>query len=1022
MPSILPVGPRIYVNWTGLTDSLVSYWKLDEASGTRNDSHGTNHLTDNNTVTQAVGKIENAAQFTAANTEYLSVASNATLQTGDIDYTIACWVYLDSKTTYRLLVMKDGFPTAGQREYGLTYDFGADRFVFAVFTATDVARQAVANSLGSPATGTWYLVIGWHDSVANTVNIQVNNGTVDSTSTGGALQAASTAPVTFGAASGFAFYHDGRLDEALFTKQVLSSEQRAALYHSTSGLAYPFGLEVTSRAKAPPGVTTERGKDQLRILSPPMAGHFTCTVDNQTKDYSSENEASPLYGFVEPGKTVTVISDPGSGDYPIWKGVLDDIAENPAFPEKDVDFVAIGRLSMLVGQKVSTDLYENITIDEALEHLLDAAEWPAAERTIAVSSVNLIRWALADEDAFAAMLKLLNTEGPSAAIYEGANGYFVFEDRHYRETQTRSLVSNFTFDAPLELDYNPAFKDVVNECVVEVVEREVGEEEIIWELGQAFTLAANESRDFIASVTGGEPFVDAVVPTTLGINEVQSLFVTSDIGDYTDTGGLILSFRGQVTPLTQPEQTDIQNALDALSTIGSGNVSVGSAPLPFQITFQGTLGNQPVELLGVTASGGFGAAIIEVSLGQLADYLVTAGSIASITLNRTAGFSCTITVTAGVSGASVSGLRLRAKRITVLTTHSIKNDYDASASIRKFGLKSISPSIVGDISLDEGLILTNRYVEQNRNRRATGHIQIFNDTNQGLVREISDLITIEDTQTDLDNVFWIEQIRNTFVEGRLQLTTFGVERAHADSHTDSHTDTAHSDSAHTDTHSDTAHTDTAHVDSHTDSASHSDVAHTDTHSDVAHSDSAHSDVSHSDSHSDDHTDTAHSDTVHGDTHSDAAHSDTAHGDTAHSDDAESGHGDSHSDFTDQFFEHGDDHSDDHTDTHSDTAHSDTAHSDAGHTDSHSDDAHTDTAHVDSHSDVAHGDDAHTDTAHSDAAHTDTHSDVAHSDDAHSDTHSDTAHSDAAHADTHSDAAHSDTAHVDSHTDTHSDAS
>ena len=36
--------------------SLVSYWNLDEASGTRNDSHSTNHLTDNNTVTNAAGK------------------------------------------------------------------------------------------------------------------------------------------------------------------------------------------------------------------------------------------------------------------------------------------------------------------------------------------------------------------------------------------------------------------------------------------------------------------------------------------------------------------------------------------------------------------------------------------------------------------------------------------------------------------------------------------------------------------------------------------------------------------------------------------------------------------------------------------------------------------------------------------------------------------------------------------------------------------------------------------------------
>lgn len=1026
MPSILPVGPRIFVEWIkgggDLTTSLISFWKLDEASGTRNDSVGTNHLTDNNTVTQATGKIGNAAQFTSANQESLSRASNASLQAGDIDFTIAFWVMLDSKTHIRFLYAKRDV-TAGRSEYQVAYDHDSDRFAFSVFRATDSIVIVRANNLGAPSTGVWYHIVAWHDATANTISIAVNDGAVDTLATGGSLQAASDSVFHIGSWAGATtFEHNGRLDEAGWWKRILTAEERTALYNNGVGIHYPFTseYELTSRTKSPPGVICERGKDQIRVLSPPMAGHFTCTVDNRTKDYSSEYEASPLYGLVEPGKPIWVVSDTGSGSEPIWKGVLDDISENPG-GQKDVNFVAIGRLATLSGQTISVGLYENITIDEALGYLLDAAGWPSTERSIAVSAVNLIRWWVADEDAFSAMMDLLNTEGPGAAIYERADGYFVFEDRHYRETETRSLVSNFTFDGPLTLDYNPAFKDVVNECIVEVTEREVGEEEIVWELGQSFTLSANESRSFIAS-GGGDPFVDAVVPTTSGINAVQSLLITSDIGDYTDDGGILFTFREQATGLTPPDSGQIQIALEALSSIGSGNVSVPLTPLPFLINFQGTLGNQPIELLGVSATGGFGVILTEVSPGQLADYAVSSGSVASVTLDRTAGFSCTITVTAGASGAVVTGLRLRAKRITILTTHSIRNDYDASGSIRRYGLRSINPSIRGDISLDEGLTLANRYVEHNRNRRGTGHIEIVNDTNQGLVREISDLITIQDTQTDLDNVFWIEQIKQEFLHGSIQRTTFGVERAHADSHTDTHSDVAHSDTAHADSHSDVAHTDTAHVDSHTDSATHSDVAHTDTHSDVAHSDVAHSDVAHSDTHSDDHTDVAHSDDVHSDTHSDTAHSDTAHSDTLHTDSTVSEHGDSHSDFTDQFFDHGDDHSDDHTDTHSDVAHVDTAHSDAGHTDSHSDAAHSDTAHTDSHSDTSHTDSAHSDSAHTDTAHTDTHSDVAHSDDAHSDTHSDTAHSDAAHTDTHSDSGHSDTAHTDTHTDAHGDAS
>src|SRR5262252_1520277 len=77
--------------------NLISYWKLDEVSGSRVDTKGTNTLTDNNTVTSTTGIINNAASFAAASSEYLSLASNATVQTGDIDFTITAWVKMTTK-------------------------------------------------------------------------------------------------------------------------------------------------------------------------------------------------------------------------------------------------------------------------------------------------------------------------------------------------------------------------------------------------------------------------------------------------------------------------------------------------------------------------------------------------------------------------------------------------------------------------------------------------------------------------------------------------------------------------------------------------------------------------------------------------------------------------------------------------------------------------------------------------------------------------------------------------------------
>lgn len=93
---------------TLITD-LAAYWKLDEASGTRSDSAGSSHLTDNNTVTQSSGRVGNAGQFTAANNEYLSVADNAALSSGDVDITVAGWIYLDATFEHKGVLSKGAY-------------------------------------------------------------------------------------------------------------------------------------------------------------------------------------------------------------------------------------------------------------------------------------------------------------------------------------------------------------------------------------------------------------------------------------------------------------------------------------------------------------------------------------------------------------------------------------------------------------------------------------------------------------------------------------------------------------------------------------------------------------------------------------------------------------------------------------------------------------------------------------------------------------------------------------------------
>lgn len=224
----------------GQKTGLVSWWDGAETSGVLIDAHGTNHLTDNNTVTSAAGKVtytaEDASQFVVANSEYLSVTSNSSLQTGDIAFSLAGWVYLDSLTNYRAIITK--WVNDGNLEYSMTYAPAADN-KFRLFVSADgVATVNVLSTLPAVATSNWYFVVAYHDPTANTIGISVNNGTVYTTSHSGGVRAG-TAPVNIGRNPfGSTLGMDGRVACVGFWKKVLSASEITQLYNRGFGMDY----------------------------------------------------------------------------------------------------------------------------------------------------------------------------------------------------------------------------------------------------------------------------------------------------------------------------------------------------------------------------------------------------------------------------------------------------------------------------------------------------------------------------------------------------------------------------------------------------------------------------------------------------------------------------------------------------------------------------------------------------------------------------------------------------------------
>lgn len=201
---------------------LVSWWTLDEAgASTRYDSYGTNHLgvSSAGTVTQAAGVVGNAAQFDGTS-NYLTVASNASLQVGDIDFSVCGWVYLTSLASISTIACKWDTTGSNRQWYLYYYPTGND-FVFSVSsTGSDVIT--VYSSNVSLAVNTWYFVYAFHDAANNVIGISVNNGTIDTQSHALGVYASGTADVSIGGGVG-GLLASARIDNFSFWKRVLPS-------------------------------------------------------------------------------------------------------------------------------------------------------------------------------------------------------------------------------------------------------------------------------------------------------------------------------------------------------------------------------------------------------------------------------------------------------------------------------------------------------------------------------------------------------------------------------------------------------------------------------------------------------------------------------------------------------------------------------------------------------------------------------------------------------------------------------
>lgn len=205
-----------------LTD-LVSYWRMDEVSGTRVDSVGTNDLADSNTV----GELNGAALFVQVNSESLTKADFVFPD----NFTWSVWAYINSTDMAALPTVLScgvGWPDDAQLT-AYVANAGVDQF------------NAFVGSPYTNAVAASYFSDGWHlwnitFDTDNKVRIYLDTVLLGTSAALGG--AAYRTPQTLRVGGPFAVtgYFGGMMKRASLHSSVLSSDQIAEMYNLGDGV------------------------------------------------------------------------------------------------------------------------------------------------------------------------------------------------------------------------------------------------------------------------------------------------------------------------------------------------------------------------------------------------------------------------------------------------------------------------------------------------------------------------------------------------------------------------------------------------------------------------------------------------------------------------------------------------------------------------------------------------------------------------------------------------------------------
>lgn len=241
------------------------------------------------------------------------------------------------------------------------------------------------------------------------------------------------------------------------------------------------------------------GRDRAsQLTGRSVAGRLTAVLRNHDGKYNSFQAASPIYGNILPKRKVQVQTG-GSFPYdfpfvfagdPLWTGFLESIEPQPKVSgQHEAILRAVGPLAVLKASKVRVIPQANRRTDLAIGDVLDAAGWPAADRSLETGKTTMTRWWASDIDALEAMREVEETE--AGFIRETKDGKVKFEDRQYRLSGAR-LTSQATYSDVLasllpiiQVSQDDPLPEIFNIFRAVVKRQTVGGLATLWTLGES---------------------------------------------------------------------------------------------------------------------------------------------------------------------------------------------------------------------------------------------------------------------------------------------------------------------------------------------------------------------------------------------------------------------------------------------------------------------------------------------------------------------------------------------------------